>query len=676
FDDQNNPAKAKEIALQIAQQQNIIAVIGHYTSPASLAAAPVYQHYGLAAVTGSATADKITQNRDTYFRITFNNGDQGALLANYVRKMLNYEAANIVFVDNAYGATLADTFIKTSNSVGLEVTHQWSFNPNEAAALKQCINKMVADLNQASDADPAILFIATHADQAAEIITHLRQRVNQEVPIVGADSLAGDAFLDNLRAYPQERTKPGYYTDGIYVVAPFLLDIANQKAQDFFFTFTKRYGEQPTISSAIYYDAAAVLLEGISNAELLNYNNINDKRKKVINGLWKISNFTSAIEGVTGYIYFNKHGDAVKQIPIGVYRESRLGVAFYQYQPLAELRHIDNLLREVLDGRIVLANDKFLQKTQIVYAGIDFNEVGSLNVKDSSFSADFYLWFRFKEEEKQHFEDDDIEFVNAVDSSIGLGEPILENYSAIEGTITRAYRIKSEFKSDFNFSNYPLDQQTLPIRFRHLDLTRNSLIYVIDAVGMNSDNGQGNKSKVFSLEGWNINKISFFQNVKKADSSLGVPELFGSQRQIEYSQFNATIDIKRLLINFVVKNLLPVVLLIILGYVSFFVPATTATFSPRLTLSVNVIIATSLFHLRLSSELPDVGYIVLMEYLFYTVYGLAILTITISVISHLYILMATNKSDQVVRYINLIGKILYPLIVLIAFFIVYFVGES
>ena len=114
FDDKNQPELAKEVAIKIAKQSQALAVMGHYTSSTSVIAAPIYQKYGVPAVSGSATSDELTKGNDWYFRTIFNNSDQGALLANYVRKILDYHEADILFDEDVYGTTLSESFIQTA----------------------------------------------------------------------------------------------------------------------------------------------------------------------------------------------------------------------------------------------------------------------------------------------------------------------------------------------------------------------------------------------------------------------------------------------------------------------------------------------------------------------------------------------------------------------------------
>jgi branched-chain amino acid transport system substrate-binding protein len=661
YDDQNKPELAKKWALEIAKNSKVLAVIGHYNSSTSLAAAPIYKKYGIPAISGSATADELTRDNNWYFRTIFNNSDQGALLANYVSKVLNYEEANILYDEDAYGSTLATAFAQNAKRIGLEIKHQWHFNSE--ASLKTSLTNMLVTLS-ASPKKPGILFLATHSTEAAKTITVLKQQLdNINVPIIGADALSSPNFLHKLKQNSQEQIQPGYYSDGIYITAPLLFDLADERAQDFRYAFLNKYQEEPMITSAMYYDAAMVILDAIRKMlEQEQATTLMEKRRQIKDGLWQLAQLENAIEGVTGSLYFDDNGDVVKPIPIGIYKNGRAIAASRQFQPMQSVYNRKNLLQEVLDNKIIEVNGRFMSQAQVVYVGLDFTDVSELDIQDSYFMADFYLWFRFKGD----FDDNNIELINLYEpTKLPKKELISEWHSPVEaGVTTRTYRIITKFKVDLDFHKYPLDRQVLPIYFRHKTLTRNQLIYVVDIQGMGLDKLnsqtaiQQQANKFFSIGGWSVDKLSFFQKIQINDSTLGITEFFGKQQRIEYSQFNAAITINRDILSFILKTLLPVIFLVMLGYVAFFIRA----FSNKLGIGTNLILATSLFHLQLVSNLPQIDYLVLIEFFFYLVYILALFIIMIALLTHLYEEDESKKSQILLNRLNLFGRILYPLI--------------
>lgn len=658
FDDKNQPTLAKQAALQIAENQNPLAVIGHYGSSTSIAAAPVYQQQGIAAISGSSTADQLTEGNDWYFRTIFNNSDQASLLANYVYKVLKYNSANIFFDEDAYGSTLASTFYRQARLIGLEIDHQWHFNSKDSfqVSLQQLTETLASNPNEKT-----VLFLATHSTEAVETLVALKELEDVEVEIIGADALSSANFVNKLRGYQKEKIQPGYYSDGVYAIAPLLFDLGNKLSQEFRLNFAKQYQEKPSVTSAIYYDAALVVVDALRKMVKAGIPpTLEQQRQQIKKALWQLNKLENGLEGITATLYFDQHGNAIKPIPMGVYKNGALVAAMWQYQPLQSVQNIDDLLQKMLTQQIVEINNKFMSLARVVYAGLDFTDISELNAKDSTFTADFYLWFRYQGE----FDDSNIELINLFKPMQSpLGEPISVWHSDEQPDITtRTYRLKTKFKVSLDLRNYPLDQQELGIYFRHNNLTKDKLIYVVDVQGMQLDKSLAEQKEAakafFSIGGWFVNHVSFFQKNQTNDSTWGITDFFNTKQRIEYSQFNSVVSINRQLLNFILKSLLPVIFLVMLGYISFFVTA----FSSKLGIGTNLILATSLFHLKLASELPNINYIVLIEYFFYLIYLLALFIIIITIITHLYEEDETKK--VLVNRLNLAGKIIYPLLLL------------
>jgi len=680
FDDQNKPDEAKKIATQIANDNQALAVIGHYGSSSSLAAAPIYQEYGMPAITGSATNDNITKDNDWYFRVIFNNSDQGAMLANYVQKILGYQKAYIFYDEDEYGRTLKEAFVQTAERIGLQIDKQWSFNQPNFMSQR---NKMIEVLTTGGADESSILFLATHSSEAVTTIKSLLLRSETPIPIIGGDALTSLNFTQTFKKDPQEQVFPGTYTDGIYAVSPFLIDMAGKQAQQFQEALKqslnnrgeKTFDSQNLATVALYYDAAMVAVDAIKKMladDDVNQESVPGKRQGVQKQLLQLSNVKNALEGVTGDLYFNNHGDAIKSVPIGLYQKGKPTVAWFQYQPLTNLQTVDNLVQDMLDNQIIQVNENFMQLAHVIYVGVDFNNISTLDANKGNYTTDFYLWFRFKPDYDKHTVDyDAIDFVNIFRS--GSSKPLKKkelfvsicpfadkNQSANQdnennqpnncqvdnsqedGSITKIYRLKTLFQVNFDLRDYPLDKQILSIQFRHKNLTTKDLIYVVDRQGMGIDNlsvkenvaekmgikEEGLKQEVFAVGGeWQVHNVSFFQDSERNESTLGIPKLFHLQERLEYSRFNAEIEIGRDVWRFILKNLLPILFIVMLGYLAYW----TDEFGIKMTLNVNLILSTSLFHLKLASgELALVGYNVLIEWVFYVIYSLAIIGIFIA----------------------------------------------
>ncbi len=139
--DNNRPEVAKEVAAALANDQKILAVIGHNDSTASLAAAPIYQEKKLVMVTPTSSTNNLSGFGSYIFRTVLNSGSTTAPLAEYIVKQAG--KANIAFCYDsqaAGSASFKDEFIASlSASAGRLVPivcdlSAPTFNPNNAIA--------------------------------------------------------------------------------------------------------------------------------------------------------------------------------------------------------------------------------------------------------------------------------------------------------------------------------------------------------------------------------------------------------------------------------------------------------------------------------------------------------------------------------------------------------------
>lgn len=128
YDDHNNKVTARNRAMEIAKESKTLVVIGHYYSSISLEGGKIYKEYGIPAVTASATAPEVTGGNGWYFRVVPDTNLQGKFSALYIKNILEQEAVNIVFEQDAYGTTLYHSIGRASRDSGLRIKNIWRIN--------------------------------------------------------------------------------------------------------------------------------------------------------------------------------------------------------------------------------------------------------------------------------------------------------------------------------------------------------------------------------------------------------------------------------------------------------------------------------------------------------------------------------------------------------------------
>ncbi|BAP57644.1 MscS Mechanosensitive ion channel [Thioploca ingrica] len=584
FDDKNECATtAKDEAERIVAENQVLAVIGHWYSSCSTKGGETYKKYGIPAITPGSVDPGVTKGNEWYFRNIYTTKDSGQFLAYYVNKILKLNQVTIIHETASYGAYLAKVFKETANQLQMQVQNEWAFEPNNPQQ-KEEFSKFVEQLKNNKDQAGAI-FLSVQASEGVELVKLIKS-AGITNPILGESSFSEQTFVNGFNDFAEEKANPGHYTNDIYVATPLLFDTANEKAQLFKDAYQKKYHNDPDWSAAYAYDTAMILVKAISEAGIKGEpTTLATDRQKIRDKLASYTNSHDALEGTTGFNYFDENRNAQKPVAIGVYKNKQLISALTQFQVVRNPNEISDLDQAVQDERVLLIDNKYMYKTNVVYTGIKINEISDFDLKTLTFNLDFDLWFRFQGDRKTEatlsatgnanskseteFKPQQIEFSNGIgEMEFVDNKPEMQRDSAKGKTnLDKAnqgimklidskekdriqyhiYKVRSRFRADFLTSQYAYKQHILGVQFHHRYFTRNNLIYVTDLLGMGSDPLKTMKeTQVLSpASGWLLDQVRFFQDVAKK-FSLGDPNYLNVQGgTIEYSRFNAGIEIKK-----------------------------------------------------------------------------------------------------------------------------------
>ncbi len=566
YDDQNNPDTAKEKAYQIVKEKRAAAVIGHHYSSCSISAGKVYKDYGIPAVSPASTNVAVTKGNEWYFRSSFNDDIQGRFIASYANNVFGADTVSIIHEDDPYGDYIAKVFENTCKVLGVEVRYKWRFEM-KSELLEQELGSIVNDLSYKKE-DAGVVFISAHAEPGGKVVKLMRDAGIRNT-IIAPDSFSSESFQQLFLKYPKERSSPGFYTDGISATTPLIFDTTNEKGLKFREAYMERYGgKEPGWHAAFAYDTALVIAEALrqtyprTKAEKKK-DTLAARRKRIRDYLAGLNSMEDAIEGVTGYNFFDEEGDSQKPIFMGTYKNQKLISALTQFRAIPNIYEVPDFKEALNRGNILKFDGKYSYKVNVVYTGIEINEISELDVDNFTCTLDFYLWFRYQGD----INIEDIEFLNAA-NPIQLPKPSL---SKDEGGLKyRLYHIKEKFRADFIPNLHVFSQHILGISFRPRALDRNNLILVKDILGMRitSDksllekiqkarvlNPIGTRGSLSLIEakgdtvlkevkhGWKINEVWFFQDIVQKPL-LGNPAHFNVQGgTLEYSRFNFGIRI-------------------------------------------------------------------------------------------------------------------------------------
>ncbi|HWP03700.1 MAG TPA: ABC transporter substrate-binding protein [Gemmatimonadaceae bacterium] len=275
-DDGGEGSRAAQIAGEFLQNSDIVAVIGHVTSGAMMAAARVYDR-GLPAVATTASAPDLSGISPWVFRVITSDSANGITIARFLAQR-GVRRVAVLYENNPYGRGLATSFRRSFN--GLVI----SSDPIPSDP-KASFEPYVSYLKRRG---PEAVFVAsTNAPGLALLREARRQRL--AALFVGGDGWSS-IVSDTLTA------------EGVYVATPFTAYDPRAEAQRFVTAFRTKYRRDPDGNAALAYDATMLLARAIAEA--------GESRSRIRQWLAGLS-ATEPFRGVTGPIRFLPSGDVV-----------------------------------------------------------------------------------------------------------------------------------------------------------------------------------------------------------------------------------------------------------------------------------------------------------------------------------------------------------------------------
>lgn len=255
----------------------------------------------------------------------------------------------------------------------------------------------------------------------------------------------------------------------------------------------------------------------------------------------------------------------------------------------------------------------------------------------------------------------DVVLVNASKPGLGPGQPLV---SEVENGLTyELYRVATTFQTQFDFRDFPFDQQVLQVTIAHRFLPSAQVIYVVDTsrqvmtqedllqAGLNAE------GSINEIGNWQADAVHIYRETSGTTSTLGLPGAAAGASGMEFSQLTSSVEISRELQAFLVKNLLPLLLLATVTYLSLFI--SHGQTGVRVSFGITGILTGVVLLSDVTDQLPDVSYTVAIEYAYFAFIFLSAATIMVGMLGDRFYdardLSALHKLDW-------ISRIAYPLV--------------
>lgn len=305
-----------------------------------------------------------------------------------------------------------------------------------------------------------------------------------------------------------------------------------------------------------------------------------------------------------------------------------------------------------------------------VTIGFYVNAIRDVDWEQRRFYADLYWWIRYPaagvNSEPRVVEA--IEFVNADTTTLVQKELERKTVSTANGDETYVnYRTVAFFHFDPDFHRYPFDSHTLPVVLEHETLAANDLVFVDDVEAYAADSTKprefwGLGSDV-TLPDFVLTRVTREVSSHRYDTVFGDVSLQSSGQKPSFvcSRMTLGVGIRRVFTPYLVKIMIPLMICLLLPYLVFFIDAESLEVASGLT--VTSLLACVAIQLTVVPGLPDVGYVVTSDLLFYLAYFLSMVAMAQTVWTHN---LAVRRPDAA-HWLDVFGRIAYPAIFVIGF---------
>ena len=284
-DDANKPKQAKQIAEDLVKQKEVLAVVGHYTSDLTLAAADVYQQNQLVFISPTGTSEDLStlgksHKPNFFFRTVPSDRVTAETLVSYLRQQDNQQITAVFYNSrSSYSQSLSEEFRnrfreKGGNVLG-ELVDLSSTNPEQAIekAIKQ-----------------GAKVFALFPNSQNMILDNTKNLINANqcrYPMVGGDTLYSNGIVRGVGRAA---------VNCLVIAVPW--HSKDSLNPEFPKTAEKLWEGQVSWRTALAYDATRVLIEAVIQSQ---------QNGKTVQQVLANPNFQAT--GATGVIRFQANGD-------------------------------------------------------------------------------------------------------------------------------------------------------------------------------------------------------------------------------------------------------------------------------------------------------------------------------------------------------------------------------
>lgn len=186
-DDACAPKQAVAVANRLVDNDEVIAVVGHFCSSSTMPASEVYADAGVIMITPGSTNPQVTERKlPTVFRTCGRDDQQGSVAADFIVNTLKVQKVAVIHDKDTYGQGLADAMKYRMNRLGVPEVLYEGLTRGE-----KDFNALVTKI-KASGAE-AVYFGGLH-NEAGPLVRQMREQ-GLAIPFISGDGIVSEEFV-------------------------------------------------------------------------------------------------------------------------------------------------------------------------------------------------------------------------------------------------------------------------------------------------------------------------------------------------------------------------------------------------------------------------------------------------------------------------------------------------
>ena len=279
-DDEGSLITGKIVAQELAENLDLVAVIGHKQSEVAMVTSVIYEYANVVMICPGSSSRRLA--RDGFrrvFRTLPGEDELGAALAALARQR-GLRRVLIAYANDYHGRALANAFEARAEEHRIRVVERLSYDVGGARSFERSLGS-VDDLGFEG------ILLAARMPDAADIMEMIRGRGFKE-PVIAGVGLDDPSFV----------RLPKGLSEGALVASVFHPDVDDREVAGFVRAFEAKYGKKPDTWAAQGYDAVRLLAEAMSIAGSTSPRLVSDTLRSLVG--W---------HGATGRYRFNQRGE-------------------------------------------------------------------------------------------------------------------------------------------------------------------------------------------------------------------------------------------------------------------------------------------------------------------------------------------------------------------------------